>query len=54
MLHLIAAGQSNPEIARTLVIAISTVKAHINSIFGKLGVTSRTQAIVRARALHLL
>ncbi len=54
VLRLIAAGQSNPEIARTLVIAISTVKAHINSIFGKLGVTSRTQAIVRARDLHLL
>ena len=54
VLRLIAAGQSNPEIARTLVVAISTVKAHINSIFGKLGVTSRTQAIVRARDLHLL
>ncbi len=54
VLRLIATGQSNAEIAQTLVIALSTVKTHTNSIFGKLGVTSRTQAIVRARDLHLL
>ena len=50
VLHLIAAGKSNGGIAATLVVAVSTVKAHINSIFGKLDVTSRTQALVRARA----
>ncbi len=54
VLRLIAAGKSNGEIAATLVVAVSTVKAHINSIFGKLGVTSRTQALVRARELQLL
>ncbi len=54
VLRLISAGQSNAEIARALVIAISTVKTHTNSIFGKLGITSRTQAIARARELHLL
>ncbi|HEX6606939.1 MAG TPA: LuxR C-terminal-related transcriptional regulator, partial [Chloroflexia bacterium] len=54
VLRLIVDGQSNAEIARALVIAVSTVKTHTNSIFGKLGVTSRTQAIARARALHLL
>ena len=54
MLRLIAAGQSNPEIARTLVIAVSTVKSHTSNIFGKLGVTSRTQAIARARDLQLV
>jgi LuxR family maltose regulon positive regulatory protein len=53
VLHLIAAGKSNGEIATTMVVAVSTVKAHINSIFGKLGVTSRTQALVRARELQL-
>jgi LuxR family maltose regulon positive regulatory protein len=54
VLRLIAEGQSNAEVARALVIAVSTVKTHTNSIFGKLGVTSRTQAVARARALHLL
>ena len=54
VLRLIAAGHANAEIARVLVIAVSTVKTHTNSIFGKLGVTSRTQAIRRARDLHLL
>jgi LuxR family maltose regulon positive regulatory protein len=54
VLRLIAAGKSNGEIAATLVVAVSTVKAHINNIFGKLGVTSRTQALARARELQLL
>jgi LuxR family transcriptional regulator, maltose regulon positive regulatory protein len=54
VLSLIAEGKSNGEIATSMVVAISTVKAHINSIFGKLGVTSRTQALVRARELQLL
>jgi LuxR family maltose regulon positive regulatory protein len=49
VLRLIASGKSNAEVARTLVIAISTVKTHTNSIFSKLQVTDRAQAIVRAR-----
>jgi LuxR family maltose regulon positive regulatory protein len=54
VLHLMADGQSNTEIAAALVIAISTVKSHVNSIFGKLGVATRTQAIARARRLGLI
>jgi LuxR family maltose regulon positive regulatory protein len=54
VLRLIVDGKSNAEIAQALVIAVSTVKTHTNSIFGKLGVTSRTQAIARARELPLL
>ncbi len=54
VLRLIALGKSNAEVAQTLVIALSTVKTHTNSIFGKLQVTSRTQALARARALQLI
>src|SRR5262249_9992455 len=54
VLRLIANGHSNQEIAARLVISVATVKKHVNHIFGKLSVESRTQAIARARALHLL
>jgi LuxR family maltose regulon positive regulatory protein len=54
VLRLIAAGLSNREIAQELVIAVGTVKRHINNLYGKLGVGSRTQAIARARELGLL
>lgn len=54
ILRLIAAGQSNEEIAQTLVIAMGTVKKHINNIYGKLGVHSRTQALAQAKTLNLL
>lgn len=54
VLRLIAAGRSNAQVAQALVIALSTVKTHTNTIFSKLGVTSRTQAVARARELHLL
>jgi LuxR family maltose regulon positive regulatory protein len=54
VLRLIAAGLSNREIAQELVVAVSTVKTHINHIYGKLDVKSRTQAVAQARALDLL
>ncbi len=54
VLHLIASGFSNHEIADQLTIALGTVKWHINNLFGKLGVHSRTQAIVRAKELDLV
>jgi LuxR family maltose regulon positive regulatory protein len=54
VLRLIAAGLSNPEIAEELFIAVSTVKSHVNHIYGKLGVDNRVQAINRARSLALL
>lgn len=54
VLRLIADGWSNAEVATELVIALSTVKTHTNSIFSKLGATSRTQAVARARDLHLI
>ncbi len=54
VLHLIAAGLSNREIADELVVAVSTVKTHLNNIYRKLDVSSRTQAVARARDLQLL
>lgn len=54
VLHLIAEGHSNAEVARKLVIAIGTVKRHLNNTYGKLGVQSRTQALARAREVGLL
>jgi LuxR family maltose regulon positive regulatory protein len=54
VMRLIAAGLSNQEIAQELVIAVSTVKSHINHIYGKLGVKSRTQAIAQAQTLNLI
>lgn len=54
ILQLIAAGLSNTEIAERLVIALSTVKWHINNLFSKLGVRSRTQAVAHAKELGLL
>ena len=54
VLRLVAAGLKNREIADELVVVTGTVKAHINMIYQKLGVTNRVQAITRARALGLL
>lgn len=54
VLRLVAAGHSNSAIAADLIIAVGTVKKHLNNIFGKLGVGSRTQAVARARDLNLL
>ncbi|GGL42828.1 response regulator [Sporolactobacillus putidus] len=54
VLSLIASGKSNAEIGETLFIGIKTVKTHVSSIFGKLGVSDRTQAAIYAYKNHLL
>jgi LuxR family maltose regulon positive regulatory protein len=54
VLTLIAQGHSNQQIAEVLIVSVGTVKKHLNNIFGKLEVQSRTQAVARARALRLL
>jgi len=54
VLHLVAAGWTNQEIADKLVISVRTVKKHVENIHGKLGVRNRTEAGARARELNLL
>lgn len=54
ILGLIVDGLANKEIAQRLTLTIGTVKWHVNQIYGKLGVRSRVQAIVRARELQLI
>jgi len=49
VLHLLADGKSNQEIATELVLALNTVKKHVANILGKLGVANRTQAVVVAK-----
>ncbi|MCL5428611.1 MAG: response regulator transcription factor [Chloroflexi bacterium] len=54
VLGFIDAGLSNREIADQLYLTVGTVKWHTNNIYTKLGVNSRTQALVRAREFRLL
>ena len=54
VLTLIAAGQSNKEIAGKLSVSPHTAKTHISRLFGKLDVSRRTQAIQRARELGMI
>jgi ATP/maltotriose-dependent transcriptional regulator MalT len=54
VLQLVAGEASNQEIAQALVLASGTVKLHVSHLLSKLGVKSRTQAILRARELGLL
>ena len=48
LLRLLAQGQSNPQIAKTLVISRKTVEHHLEHIYNKIGVTCRTSAVVYA------
>lgn len=54
VLDLIAIGLSNREIAARLFLALGTVKWYISEVYSKLGVTSRTQAVARAREMQLI
>lgn len=54
VLHLMALGRTNREIAQQLVVAPGTVKAHTASIYRKLNVANRIEAVVCARQLGIL
>lgn len=54
VLALVAKGQSNPSIARSLFVSEATVKTHLLHVFEKLGVSDRTRAVTLAMELGLL
>jgi LuxR family maltose regulon positive regulatory protein len=54
ILRLVADGLSNQDIADRLGITVGTTKWHLNQIYGKLGVASRTQAVAHARRVRLV
>jgi DNA-binding NarL/FixJ family response regulator len=54
VLRMLALGCSNKEVARDLNIGEKTVKTHVSSILSKLGVTSRTQAVIYALRTGLI
>jgi DNA-binding NarL/FixJ family response regulator len=54
VLHAFAAGATNPAIALELGLSPNTVKQHASSIFRKLGVRNRAEAVRRADELGLL
>ncbi len=54
VLQLMALGRTNQQIAQQLIVARGTVKAHTASIYRKLDVANRTEAVARARQLGIL
>jgi len=54
VLNLISSGKTNQEIARLLFVAPGTIKAHAASIYRKLDVANRTEAVSQARSLKLI
>ena len=54
VLHLMAEGLTYQEAADRLIVSVNTVRYHVKSLYGKLGVEKRIAAIERARALGLL
>jgi LuxR family maltose regulon positive regulatory protein len=54
VLRLLRSRLSTPEIARELYISVHTVRSHVKSIYGKLGVHRRADAIRQAEKFDLL
>ena len=53
VIQLLSEGHSNQQIADQLYISLSTVKSHLQKVYQKLGVKTRTQAIQKAKTLSI-
>jgi LuxR family maltose regulon positive regulatory protein len=54
VLHWLAEGLTNQEIAQTMCVSVNTVKTHLKNIYGKMGVHNRKEAVAQAEKLSLL
>jgi DNA-binding NarL/FixJ family response regulator len=54
VLHLVADGATNKQVATALVVTVATARYHVASLLNKLGATNRTQAVALARQRGLL
>ncbi len=54
VLNLMSEGLSNHEIAERLFVSLNTIKTHASNVFEKLEVKRRTQAVEKAKRLHLI
>jgi ATP/maltotriose-dependent transcriptional regulator MalT len=54
VLHLVALGRSNSQVAAELFVTVGTVKSHLHTISGKLGAANRVEAVARGRELGFL
>ena len=54
VLRFLPSHLTNAEIASECLMSVNTVKAHLKNIYAKLGVSSRTETVDRARLLGLL
>lgn len=54
VIRLMADGHSNREIADLLYVSVNTVKTHVSNIYSKLDVQRRTQAVEKARRMHII
>lgn len=54
VLQLLADGRTNKEMAQAMFVSVNTIKSHLKSIYGKLNVNNRREAVSRARLLHLI
>jgi ATP/maltotriose-dependent transcriptional regulator MalT len=54
VLRLLCEGKSNQEMAAALFLSLSAIKKYTGNLYGKLGVASRAQAIIKAHELRLI
>ena len=54
VIHYLAQGFTNEEIAKKLHISVHTVKAHLEAIYDKLNVTNRVQAAIKSKKYNLI